>query len=185
MWELDCEESWVPKNWYFWTVALEKTLESPLDCKEIHPVHSKGNQSCVSIGRTDVEAEAPILWLPHAKSWPIRKDPDSLRDWGQEEKGTTGWEGWMASLTWWIWIWVNLGSWWWTGRPSMLQFMGSQIVGHDWATKLNWTEDPAYLNFIPNVLYLIICIFFVLCTMTSSLREKTISMYTYTRKFLS
>ena len=87
--ELDCEESWVPKNWYFWTVVLEKTLESPLDCKEIQPVHPKGDQSWVFIGRTDVEAETPILWPPHAKSWLIRKDPDAGRDWGQEEKGMT------------------------------------------------------------------------------------------------
>ena len=89
MWELDCEESWEPKNRCFWTVVLEKTLESPLDCKEIQTVHPKGDQSWVFIGRTDVEAETPILWPPHAKSWLIGKDPDAGRDWGQEEKGTT------------------------------------------------------------------------------------------------
>ena len=89
LWELDCEESWVPKNWYFWTVVLEKTLESPLDCKEIQPVHPKGDQSWVFIGRTDVEAETPILWPPNAKSWLIGKEPDAGRDWGQEEKGMT------------------------------------------------------------------------------------------------
>ena len=89
MWELDCEESWVPKNWCFWTVVLEKTLERPLDCKEIWPVHSKGDQSWVFIRRTDVEAETPILWPPHAKSWLIGKDSDAGRDWGQEEKGMT------------------------------------------------------------------------------------------------
>ena len=83
------EESWVPKNWCFWTVVLEKTLESPLDCKEIQPVHPKGDQSRVFIGRTDVEAETPILWPPDAKSWLIWKDPDAGKDWGQEEKGTT------------------------------------------------------------------------------------------------
>ena len=88
MWELDCEEGWVPKNWWFWTVVLEKTLESPLDCKEIQPVHSKGAQSWLFIGRTDAEGETPILWPPHAKSWLIGKDPDAGRDWGQEEKGT-------------------------------------------------------------------------------------------------
>ena len=88
-WELDCEESWEPKNWCFWTVVLEKTLETPLDCKEIQPVHPKGYQSWVFIGRTDAEAETPILWPPHAKSWLIGKDPDAGRDWGQEEKGTT------------------------------------------------------------------------------------------------
>ena len=85
--KLDCEESWVLKNWCFWTVVLQKTLESPLDFKEIQPVHPKGNQSWVLIGRTDAEAETPILWPPHAKSWLIGKDPDAGRDWGQEEKG--------------------------------------------------------------------------------------------------
>ena len=89
MWELDCEESWVLKNWCFWTVVLEKTLESPLDCKEIQPVHPKGYQSWVFTGRTDTEAETPVLWPPHAKSWLIGKDPDAGKDWGQEEKGTT------------------------------------------------------------------------------------------------
>ena len=89
MWELDYKESWALKNWWFWTVVLEKTLESPLDCKEIQPVHPKGDQSQVFIGRTDAEAETPILWPPHAKSWLIVKDPDAGRDWGQEEKGTT------------------------------------------------------------------------------------------------
>ena len=89
MWTLDCEESWVPKNWCFWTVVLEKTLESPLDCKEIQPIHSKGDQSWVFFGRTDAEAETPTLWPPHARSWFIGKDSDAGRDWGQEEKGTT------------------------------------------------------------------------------------------------
>ena len=89
MWELDCEESWVLKNWCFWTVVLEKTLESPLDCKEIQPVHLKGEQSWVFIARTDIEAETPILWPPDAKSWLIGKDPDAGKDWGQEKKGTT------------------------------------------------------------------------------------------------
>ena len=89
MWELDCEESWAPKNWCFWTVVLEKTLESPLDCKEIQQVHSKGDQSWVFFVGTDAEAETPILWPLHAKSWLIGKDSDAVRDWGQEEKGTT------------------------------------------------------------------------------------------------
>ena len=87
--ELDCEESWVLKNWCFWTVVLEKILESPLDWKEIQPVHPKGDQSWVFIGKTDAEAETPVLWAPHVKSWLIGKDPDAGRDWGQEEKGTT------------------------------------------------------------------------------------------------
>ena len=89
MWELDCEESWVSKNWCFRSVVLEKTLESPMDDKEIRPVHPKGDQSWVFSGRTDAKAETPVLWPPHAKSWLIWKDPDAGRDWGQEEKGTT------------------------------------------------------------------------------------------------
>ena len=89
MWELDCEESWAPKNWCFWTVVLEKTLEGPLDCKEIQLVHSEGNQPWDFFGRNDAKAEAPVLWTPHAKSWLIGEDSDAGRDWGQEEKGTT------------------------------------------------------------------------------------------------
>ena len=89
MWELDCEESWVPKNWCFWTVVLEKTLESPLDCKKIQPVYPKGDQSWVFIGKNEAKAETPVLWPPHAKSWLIGKESDAGRDWGQEEKGMT------------------------------------------------------------------------------------------------
>ena len=89
MWELDCEEGWAPKNWCFWPVVLDKTLESPLDCKKIQPVHPKGDQFWVFIGRIDVEAETPILWSPHAKIWLIRKDPDAGRDWRREKKGMT------------------------------------------------------------------------------------------------
>ena len=87
MWELDCKEGWAPKNWCFWTVVLEKTLEIPLDCKEIQPVHSEGDQPWVFFGRNDAKAETPVLWPPHAKSWLIGKDSDAGRDWGQEEKG--------------------------------------------------------------------------------------------------
>ena len=89
IWELDHKESWVPKNWCFWTMVLENTLESPLDCKEIQPVNPKGNQSWIFIGRTDAQTKAPILWPPDAKSWLFWKDPDAGKDWGQEEKGTT------------------------------------------------------------------------------------------------
>ena len=89
MWELDHKESWVLKNWSFWTVLLEKTLESTLDCKEIQPVHPKGNQSWMFIGRTDAETETPILWPPDGKNWLIGKDPDAEKDWKQEETGTT------------------------------------------------------------------------------------------------
>ena len=123
---------------------LEKTLESPLDCKEIQPVHSKGDQSWVFIGGTDAEAETPILWPPHVKSWLIGKASDARRGWGQEEKGTT--EDEMAE--WHHRLRVNSGSWWWTGRPGVLRFMGSQRVGHDWATELNWPEEKINLSYI-------------------------------------
>ena len=152
MWKLDYKESWVPKNWCFWTVVLEKTLESPLDCKEIQLVHPKGDQSWVFIGRTDAEAETPIFWPPHTKSWLIWKDPDAGKDWGQEEKeDDRGWDSWMASPTQWTWVWVDSGSWWWAGRPGMLQFMGSQRVGHNWATELNWRKNLNELFGQPNI----------------------------------
>ena len=129
-------ERWVLKNWWFWTVVLEKTLESPLDCREIQPVHPNEDRSWVFIGRTDVEAETPILWPPDAKSWLIWKDPGVGKDWGQEEKEMTGWDGWMASLTQWTWVWVNSGSWWWTGIPLLLWSMGLQS-----RTRMgDWTE---------------------------------------------
>ena len=100
MWELDCKEGSELKNWCFWTVVLEKTLKSALDCKEIHPVHPKGNQAWIFIGRTDAEAETPILWPPDAKNWLIGKDPDAGKDWSQEEKGMTEDEmvGWHHQL---------------------------------------------------------------------------------------
>ena len=136
MWELDYEESWVPKNWCLWTVVLEKTLEHPLDCTEIQPVHPKWNRSWIFIERADAEAETPILWPPNVK--------DSLeKSWCWErlkagEGDNRGWDGWMASLTQWTWVWVNSRSWQWTGRPGILQSIGSQKVRHDWATELNW-----------------------------------------------
>ena len=119
----------------------EKTLESPLDCNEIQLVHPKGDQSWVFTGRTDAEAETLVLWPPHANSWLIGKDSDAGRDRGQEEKGMTedemaGWHHWLDGH----WVRVNPRSWWWTGRPGMLRFMGLQRVRHDWATELNWTE---------------------------------------------
>ena len=142
MWELAYKESWTLKNWCFWTVALEKTLESPLDCKEIQSVRPQGDQSWVFIGRTDAEAETPILWPPDVKGWLIWKDPDAGKDWGQEEKGMTEDEmvGWHHEGTRWIWVWVDSRSWWWTGRPSVLRFMELQRFGHDWVTELNWTD---------------------------------------------
>ena len=101
MWELDCEESWVLKNWCFWTVVLEETLVSPLDCKEIQPVNPKGDQSWIFIGRADAEAETPIFWPPDAKNWLIGKDPDAGKDWRREEKGMTEDEmaGWRHQLS--------------------------------------------------------------------------------------
>ena len=135
MWELDCEEGWC-----FWTVVLEKTLESPLDCKEIQPVHSEGDQSWVFFGKN-------MLKLKLQYSGHLMRRVDSLektlmlggigsrRRRGRDDKG---WDGWMASLTQWTWVWVNPGRWWWTGKPGVIWFMGSQRVRHDWATDLNW-----------------------------------------------
>ena len=122
------------------TLVLEKTLEGLLDCKEIQPVHSEGDQPWVFIGRNDANAEAPILWH-------LMQRVDSLeRLWCWEGLGSggegydRGWDGWMVSPTLWKSVWVNFRSWWWTGRPGMLQSMGLQRVGHDWVTELNWTE---------------------------------------------
>ena len=139
MWELDYKQSWAPKNWCFWTVVLEKTLESPLDCKEIQSVHPKGDQSWVFIGRTDVEAETSntlATWYEELTHWKRPWCWERLRAGGEGDD--RGWDGWMASPTQWTWVCVDSGSWWWIGRPGVLQFMGSQRVGHDWATELNW-----------------------------------------------
>ena len=139
MWELDSEENWAPKNWCFWTVVLEKTLESPLDCKEIQPVHPKGKHSWVFNGRTDVEAETPILWPPDAKSWLIGKDSDAGRDWGQEEKVMTEDEmaGWHHQLD-------GHGFGW---TPGVGDGQGGLACCDSWGRKeldtterLNWTE---------------------------------------------
>ena len=146
--ELNYKESWAPKNRCFWTVLLEKTLESPLNCKEIRPVNPKGTQSWIFIGRTDIEPETPIFWPPDAKSWliwlikVIWKDPDAGKDWGQEEKGTTE----DDMTTQWTWVWVDSGSWWWTGRLGVLRFMGLQRVRHAWVTELNWTLFMRFLR---------------------------------------
>ena len=139
MWVLDYKESWALKNWCFWTVVLQKTLESLLDCKEIQPVHPKGNQSWIFIGRTDAEAETPILWPSYAKNWFIWKDLYAGKDWRWGREGDNWrWYGWMTSLTQWTWVWVSSKSWWWTVRPGVLQSMGSQRVGDDWGTEMNW-----------------------------------------------
>ena len=130
MWELACEESWVLKNGCFWTVMLEKTLESPLDCKEIQLVNPKGNRPCLFIGRTD--AEIPILWPPDVNNQPFWKDPDA-EEWlkAGREGDDRVWDCWMVSWTQWTWVWVNSGSLWWTGKPGVLQSMGSQRVRQD------------------------------------------------------
>ena len=148
MWELNYTESLALKNWCFWSVVLEKTLESPLDCKEIQPAHPRGDQSWVFTGRTDVEAETPILWPPDVKSWLIGKDPDGGKDWEREEKGTAEDEmvGWHH--------WLNGHGYGWTPgvgdrQGCVLRFMVSQRVGHNWATELNrteWTSGFFYLN---------------------------------------
>ena len=145
MWELDCEESWAPKNWCFWTVVLEKTLESPLDCKEIQLVHSEGDQPWDFFGRIDAKS-----WKSSTLVTSCQELTHWKRLWCWEGLGAgregddRGWDGWMASLTRWMWVWVNSGSWWWTGRPGVLRFMGSQRVGHEWATELNWKINSAY-----------------------------------------
>ena len=140
MWVLDYKESWVPKNSCFWTVVFEKTLESPSDCKEIQSVHPKGYQSWVFIGRTDVEAETPILWPPDAKSWLISKDPDAGEDWRQEEKEMAGDEmvGWHH--------WLNEHGFVWT--PGVGEGQGGLACCSSWGhqesdttEQLNWTED--------------------------------------------
>ena len=132
------KESWGPKNWCFWTVVLEKTLESPLDCKEIQPVHSEGDQPWDFFGRNDAKANSSIL-ATSCKELTHWKRLWCWEGLGAGGKGDDrGCDGWMASPTQWTWVWVNSGSWWWIGRPGMLQFMGSQKVGHNWATELNW-----------------------------------------------
>ena len=136
MWELEYKESWVTKNWCFWTVVSEKTLESPLDCKEIKPVNPKANQSWIFIGRTEAEAETLILWPSNAKNWLTGKDPDAGRLKVGGEGNNKGWDGWMASPTRWTWVWASSRSWWWTEKPSVLQSLGLQRFRHNWATEL-------------------------------------------------
>ena len=142
MWEkaVDCEESWMPKSWCFWTVVLEKTHESPLDCKKVQPVHSKGDQSSMFFGRNNAKAETPVLWPPYAKSWLIGKDSDVGRDWGQEEKGTTEDEmaGWHH--------WLNGHEFEWT--PGVGDGQGGVVCCNSWGCKesdtterLNWLTD--------------------------------------------
>ena len=133
MWELHYKESWVPQNWCFWTVVLEKTLESPLDCKEIKTVNPKGNQSWIFIGRTDAEVETAILWPPDVNSWLTRKDSYAGKDWRWNKRVTDDeMVGWHHQ---WTWVWASSGRWWRTGWPGVLQSMESQRVRHHWETE--------------------------------------------------
>ena len=135
MWELDCEESWALKNWCFWTMVLEKTLESPLDCKEIKPVNPKWNQPWIFIGRTDAEAESPILWPHHRKADSLEKTLKLGRLKAGGEGDNRGWDSSMASPTQRILVWASSGRWWRTGKPGMLQYMGSKRIRDDWVTE--------------------------------------------------
>ena len=149
VWELDYKESWALKNWCFWTVVLEKTLKRPLDSKEIQPVHPKENQSWMFIGRTDAEAETPILWPPDAKNWLIRKDPDAGKDWRQEEKGTTEDEmvGWHHQL-------LDMS------LSNLRELVMDKEAFSPWGSKesdttaqLNWTtcyHSPLYARYLVN-----------------------------------
>ena len=151
MWELDHKESWVLKNWCFWTVVLDKTLEGPLDCKEIQPVHLKGNQSWIFIGRIDAEAETPILWPPDVKSWLLWKDPDAGKDWGQGEKGKTEDEmvGWHHQL--------NGHGFGWTRELVMDREAWCAVVHgvtKSWTRLSDWTD-------VPIAIFLIVCRLFL------------------------
>ena len=153
MWELDYKEGWVPKNWRFWTVVLEKTFESPLDWKEIQPVHPKGDQSWVFIEGTDVEAETPILWPPDATSWLIGKDPDAGKDWGQEEKEITEDEmiGWHHRLNE-------------HGLDGLRELVMDREATKSWTQQSDWTEliwkcslkHKVYLSYLYNVMLLLL-----------------------------
>ena len=151
MWELDCEESWAPKNFpklpAFELWCWRRLLRVPWTAK-------RSNQSILKEISPGCSLEGlmlkPVLWPPHVKSWLIEKDPNAGKDWGQEGEG----DGWMASPTWWSWVWVDSGSWWWTGSPGMLRFMGSQRVGHDWVTELNWM--PLLISVITVLMLLMI-----------------------------
>ena len=158
----------MPKNCCFWTMVLEKTLESPLDCKEIQPVHPKGDQSWVFIGSTDVEAETPVLWPPQELThW---KRPWCWEGLGAGGEGDDrGWDGWMASQTRWIWVWVNSGGWWWTGRPGMLRLWGRKES--DTTEQLNWTEET--FVYVKDVLW------------TRGPHQKVLEIWSYPKKHIS
>ena len=139
MWELDRKKGWVLKNWYFSIVLLEKTLDSTLDCKEVQPINPKGNQPWIFIGRNDAgswNSNTLVTWCKKLTHWKRPWCWESLRAGGEGDD--RGWGGWMASPNLWTWLWVSSGSWWRTGKPDVLQSMGSQRVGHVWAIELNW-----------------------------------------------
>ena len=162
MWELDYKESWVPKIWWFWTVVLEKALESPLDCKQIQPVHSEGDQSCIFIGRTDADVESPILWPPDVKNWLIGKDPDAGKDWRWEEKGTAEDEmvGWHHRLNGHEFEWApGVGDE--QGSLVCCSLWGLQRVGHDWVTELTKTWKQCKCPSINEWIKKIWCIYIV------------------------
>ena len=139
MWELKKLSCWRIDAFEPWCWRRLCLLRAPWTARRSN--HPKGNQFWIFIGRTAAEAETPVLWLPDVKSWLFWKDPYAGKDWNQEETGDDRWwDGWMASLPQWTWVWVNSRSWWWTGRPGVLQFMGFQRVGHDWDTEVNWSE---------------------------------------------
>ena len=141
--ELDHKESWALKSWCFWTVESKKTYESHLDCKEIQPVHPNGDQSWVFMEGLMLKLKLQYFGPPDAKSWLIRKTLILGKIEGRRSRYDRGWGGWMATPTRWTWVWENSRSWWWTGRPGMLLFMGSQRIGHNRATELTWTGDES------------------------------------------
>ena len=150
MWMLNYKESWALKNWCFWTVVLEKTLKNALDYKQIKPVNPKGNQSWIFTGRTGTEAETPILWPSDVKNWLLEKSLMLGKIEGKREGDDRGWDGSMASVTRWTWVWASFGSWWWTGKPGVPQFMGSQRVRHDWLNcKLHHTLLLSFICLTP------------------------------------
>ena len=145
MWELDCEESWVPKNWCFWTVVLEKTLPSPLDCKKIQPVHPKGWIEYSLEGlMLKLKSNTLATWCEELTPWKRSLCWERLKAEGEGDGG--GWDIWMTSLIQWTGVSVSSRRWWWTGKPGVLQSMGSQRVGHNWATELNWTFFSLWLD---------------------------------------
>ena len=186
MWELDCEESLVLKTWCFWTVVLGKTLESPLDCKEIQPVHSKGDQPWVFFGRNDAEGETPVLWPPHVKSWLIWKDSDAGRDWRQEEKGTTEDEmaGWHHRLVgreseWTLWVGDGQGGLAWGHKES------DTTEQLNW---MNWTDTVlSWFFFYRFVLAILKYVFFIWNLEYSCLKEKSFcfSLHDYSNYILT